>query len=183
LSAIRNQPKTGITFHYISKEVDTGSIIEQFEIPLSGYETAKILNEYLFRIGAILFVRLIIRIKHNYRFNPVANDYRIGTYEPPFGAQYSYLSEKNTFQEISHIIRASRIYESCAVYMYSGNFFMVFNSVDLTGCNLSSKEFPFFDDENNIYIKSVDDKIVCLVQRIQVLNICIKVLYTILLHD
>lgn len=122
LSAIRNQPKTGITFHYISKEVDTGSIIEQFEIPLSGYETAKILNEYLFRIGAILFVRLIIRIKHNYRFNPVANDYRIGTYEPPFGAQYSYLSEKNTFQEISHIIRASRIYESCAVYMYSGIF-------------------------------------------------------------
>lgn len=42
---------------------------------------------------------------------------------------------------------------------------MVFNSVDLTDCNLSLKEFPFFDDENNIYIKSVDDKIVCLVTK------------------
>ena len=73
--------------------------------------------------------------------------------------------KKNTFQEINRIIRASRIYESGAFYMYSGKKFMVINCVDLTGCNLSIKEYPFFDDDNNIYIKSIDDKIVYLVTK------------------
>jgi methionyl-tRNA formyltransferase len=162
---LNNQTKTGITFHFISKDVDTGAIVEQYEIPLSGYETSKILNEYLFRIGAILFVRLIIRIKNNYKSDPIINIVGTATYEPPFGEHNSHLSEKNTFQEINRIIRASRIYESGAFYMYSGKKFMVINCVDLTGCNLSIKEYPFFDDDNNIYIKSIDDKIVYLVTK------------------
>ena len=155
-----NQHKTGITFHFISKGIDSGSIIEQYEIPLSGYETTKILNEYLFSIGAILFVRLIIRLKLNYKYNLIKNDISNGTYEPPFGKKHSLISDKNSFQEISLITRASRIYESCAVYIYSGKEFMVFNCIDLTDCDLSINEYPFLDDENNIYIKSADNKIV-----------------------
>lgn len=162
---LNNQNKTGITFHFISKNIDAGSIIEQYEIPLSGYETAKILNEYLFSIGAILFVRLIIRLKLNYKYNLINNDIRKGTYEPPFGIEQSIITDKNTFQEISSIIRASRIYELCAVYKYSGKEFMVINCVDLTNYNLPIKEYPFFDNEDNIYLKSFDNKIVFLVTK------------------
>ena len=162
---LNNQSKTGITFHFVSKGIDTGSIIEQYEIPLSGYETAKILNEYLFRLGAILFVRLIIRLKLNYKYNLIKNNILNGTYEPPFRKEYSIISDKNTFQEISLIIRASRIYELCAVYKYSGKEFMVFNCIDITNCNLPIKEYPFFDEENNIYLKSIDNRIVFLVTK------------------
>jgi methionyl-tRNA formyltransferase len=166
-----NQPQTGITFHYISKGIDAGSIIEQYEIPLSGYETTKILNEYLFSIGAILFVRLIIRLKLNYKYNLIENDIGKGTYEPPFGKKQSTISDKNTFHEISLIIRASRIYESCAVYIYSGKEFKVINCIDLTDCDIPTKEFPFLDDENNIYIKSADNRTVFLVTRFITTNI------------
>lgn len=162
---LNNQNKTGITFHFISKNIDAGSIIEQYEIPLSGYETAKILNGYLFNIGAILFVRLIIRLKLNYKYNLINNDIGSGMYEPPFGPEQSIITDKNTFQEISSIIRASRIYELCAVYKYSGKEFMVINCVDITDCNLQIKEFPFFDNEDNIYIKSIDNKRVLLVTK------------------
>jgi methionyl-tRNA formyltransferase len=162
---LNNQHKTGITFHFISKGIDAGSIIEQYEIPLSGYETAKILNEYLFSIGAILFVRLIIKLKLNYEYVLIKNDISNGTYEPPFRIEDRAISDKNTFQEINLIIRASRIYDLCAVYKFLGKEFMVINCIDLTNCNLPIKEYPFFDDENNIYLKSIDNKIVFLVTK------------------
>ena len=160
---LKDRHKTGITFHFISNGIDAGPIIEQYEIPLSGYETAKILNEYLFSLGAILFVRLIIRLKFNYEYKLIKNDIDSGTYEPPFTLQNRTISDKNTIQEINSIIRASRIYDLYAVYKYSGKEFMVINCVDLIDCNLQIKEYPFFDDEGNIYIQTSDNKVVFLV--------------------
>ena len=160
---LTNQRKTGITFHFITKEIDAGSIIEQYEIPLSGYETAKILNEYLFSLGAILFVNLIMRLKLNYKINLINNDIQNGTYESPFVKAHRIISEKNTFHEMNLIIRASRFYELCALYEYSGKEFVIYNCIDVTDCTLPFKEYPFFDEENNIYLKTSDDKVVYLV--------------------
>jgi methionyl-tRNA formyltransferase len=160
---LNKQSKTGITFHFITKDIDAGSIIEQYEIPLSGYETAKILNEYLFSLGALLFVNLIMRLKLNYKFTQINNDIQNGTYEPPFGKEHRIISDKNTFQEMNLIIRASRFYELCAVYEYSGKEFMIYNCIDVTNCTLPIKEYPFFDEENNIYLKTSDNKIAYLV--------------------
>jgi len=165
---LNNQRKTGITFHFVSKEIDAGDIIEQYEIPLSGYETTKILNEYLFSIGTLLFVRLILRISHNYKYRPIKNDIRNGTYEPIFKIGNSILTDKNTFPEISSIIRASRIYDSYALFNYSGKEFLVLICVDLTDCDVPLKEYPFIDDKNNIYLRTSDNKIVLLVTKRQV---------------
>jgi methionyl-tRNA formyltransferase len=162
---LNNRHKTGITFHFISNGIDAGPIIEQYEIPLSGYETAKILNEYLFSLGAILFVRIIFRLKFNYEYNLIKNDINSGTYEPPFTLQNRIISDKNTFQEINSIIRASRIYDLNAVYRFSGKEFMVINCVDLTDCNLTVTEYPFIDDEDNIYLQSSDNKVLFLVTK------------------
>jgi methionyl-tRNA formyltransferase len=162
---LKDRHKTGITFHFISNGIDAGPIIEQYEIPLSGYETAKILNEYLFSLGAILFVRLIIRLKFNYEYKLIKNDIDSGTYEPPFTLQNRTISDKNTIQEINSIIRASRIYDLNAVYRYSGKEFMVINCVDLTDINLAVTEFPFIDDEGNIVIQSSDNKVLLLVTK------------------
>ena len=164
---LNNQPKTGITFHFVSKDIDAGDIIEQYEIPLSGYETTKILNEYLFSIGTILFVRLILMLSHNYKYKLIKNDIRNGTYEPSFNVGNSIITDKNTFQEISSIIRASRFYDSYALYKYTGKEFMVLNCADLTDCDFPLKGYPFIDDDNNIYLRSSDNKIVLLVTKKQ----------------
>jgi methionyl-tRNA formyltransferase len=165
---LNNQQKTGITFHFITKNIDAGEIIEQYELPLSGYETTKILNEYLFNIGAILFVRLILRLSHNYKYTLIKNDFSAGTYEPRFKTENSIITDKNTFQEINSIIRASRIYDSCALFINSGKEYMVLNCVDLTDCDFPLKEYPFIDDKCNIYLRSLDNKIVLLVTKKQV---------------
>lgn len=164
---LNNQPKTGITFHFVTKDIDAGDIIEQYEIPLSGYETTQILNEYLFSIGTILFVRLILRLSHNYKYKPIKNDIRHGTYEPTFKTENSIITDKNTFQEISSVIRASRFYDSYALFKYSGKEFMVLNCADLSDCDFPLKEYPFIDDESNIYLRSSDNKIVLLVTKKQ----------------
>lgn len=162
---LNNNLKTGITFHFISKDIDAGPIIEQYEIPLSGYETAKILNQYLFSIGAILFVRLILRLKLNYKYSLSINDIRNGTYEPRFEKGNTIISDKNTYQEISLIIRASRFLNLYATYKYSGKEYMILNCIELTDSGLSTNEYPHLDEDNNIHIKSTDNKLVLLVTR------------------
>ena len=162
---LNNEPRTGITFHFVSGNIDGGDIIEQYEIPLSGYETAKILNEYLYGIGAILFVRLILRISHNHEYKLIKNEIRNGTYQPLFNIGNSLITDKNTFQEINSIIRASRVYDIYALFKYSGKEYMVLNCVDLTDCDLPIKDYPFIDDKNNIYLRSTDNKIVLLVTK------------------
>jgi methionyl-tRNA formyltransferase len=162
---LNNRPKTGITFHFVSRDVDAGDIIEQYEIPLSGYETTKILNEYLSSIGAILFVRLILKISHNYKYKLIKNDIGNGTYEPLFKIGNSIITDKNTFQEINSIIRASRVYDAYALFKYSGKDFIVLNCVDLTDCDFPLKEYPYIDNKNNIYLRSQDNKIVLLVTK------------------
>ena len=162
---LKNQSKTGITFHFITKDIDAGSIIEQYEIQLSGHETAKILNEYLLSLGSILFVKLIFRLKYNINYDLIENSIKDGSYEPPFRKEHSIISDNNTFQEINQIINASRIVEFSAIYKYLGKDFQIINCIEVTNCNLSIKEYPFFDDEYNILIKSLDNKIVLLVTK------------------
>ena len=180
---LNNHGKTGITFHFITKEIDAGSIIEQYEIPLSGYETAKILNEYIFSLGAILFVKLIIKLKLNYKCTQFNNDILNGTYEPPFGKGHRIISEKNTFHELNLIIRASRFYELCAVYEYSGKEFAVYNCIDVTDCTLPFKEYPFFDEEDNLFLKTSDNKIVYLViKHSPAGNIFSRIMHSLTVH-
>ena len=40
---------------------------------------------------------------------------------------------------------------------------MIYNCIDVTNCTLPIKEYPFFDEENNIYLKTSDNKIAYLV--------------------
>ncbi len=61
---LNNQQKTGITFHYITKEIDKGNVIEQYEVPISEHVNTKILKQYLFGLGSVLFIRLIFKLKN-----------------------------------------------------------------------------------------------------------------------
>ncbi len=104
-----------------------------------------------------------MRLKLNYKFTQINNDIQTGTYEPPFGKEHRIISDKNTFQEMNLTIRGSRYYELCAVYEYSGKEFVIYNCIDVTNCTLPVKEYPFFDEENNIFLKTSDNKIAYLV--------------------
>ena len=164
-SILKNQTKTGITFHFINKGIDTGPILEQYEFTLSGYETAKIINEYLRSIGAILLVRLIYKLEYGIKYNLNTNNKTESSYEPPFRKENSNISEDNTFQEIDSIIRASRIFESSAKYRLSVKEYNITNCIDISSIKLHISEFPFVDPKNNIVIKTKDNRMALLITR------------------
>ncbi|MBN1157790.1 MAG: hypothetical protein JXA61_00270 [Bacteroidales bacterium] len=162
---LNNQSKAGITFHFITKEIDAGPIIEQYEIQLSGFETVKILKQYLYALGARLFVRLIYKLKNHCRYVLKNNNIALGSYEPAFNKEQCYISEKNTFKEMDQIIKAASTSESDAAYRYSGKECTILDCIDVTDCGISIKEIPFHDNENNIYLKSMDDRTVLLITK------------------
>lgn len=164
-SVLKNQKTTGITFHYIDKGVDTGPIIEQYEFNLSGYETAKIINEFLLSIGSVLLVRLIYKLDYGIKHEIKTQNNSNGSYEPPFRKEHSVISEKNTFKEIDSIIRASRIVEFSAIYTLEGKDYKIVNCIDITTIERSVSESPFIDSRNNIVIKTKDNRIAALIVK------------------
>jgi methionyl-tRNA formyltransferase len=158
-----NQQKTGITFHYITKAIDKGSIIEQYEIPISEYANIKILKQYLFSLGSVFFVQLIFKIKYNKEQLLIKDQIEEGSYEPPFGEENRVISENNTFNEIGDIIRASRDDHNNAVYQYDGKKKMVINCIEIIENDLTNSKFPYTDKHGNIYVRSSDKKIILLI--------------------
>jgi methionyl-tRNA formyltransferase len=164
-SILKNQKITGITFHFINKGIDTGPIIEQYEFNLSGYETAKIINEYLLSIGSILLVRLIYKLDYGIKFDISTNNVSQGSYEPPFRKEHRIISEKNTFQEIDSIIRASRIVEFYAIYKFGNTEYEIKNCIDITSIDEPILKCPIIDSKSNIIIKTKDDRVVSLITK------------------
>jgi methionyl-tRNA formyltransferase len=164
-SVLQNQKITGITFHFIDKGIDTGPIIEQYEFNLSGYETAKILNEFLLSIGSLLLTRLIYKLDYGIKYDIKTNNSSNGSYEPPFRKEHRIISEKNTFEEIDSIIRASRIVEFGAIFRLEDIDYVIINCINITAIEIPVFESPFLDSKNNIVIKTKDNIIAALITK------------------
>jgi methionyl-tRNA formyltransferase len=164
-SVMQNQKITGVTFHFIDKGVDTGPIIEQYEFNLSGYETAKIINEFLLSIGSLLLARLIYKLDYGIKNELKINNSSNGSYEPPFRKEHSIISEENTFEEIDSIIRASRIVEFGAIFRLKEIDYVIVNCINITTIEIPVFKSPFIDSKNNIIVKTKDNIIAALITK------------------
>ncbi|MFW5804586.1 MAG: formyltransferase family protein [bacterium] len=160
-----NTKTSGVTFHYISKEIDGGKIIERYKVSLSGYETAEILNHYLLSLGSYLFVRLIYKLKNGITNTTSIEVNEKGYYNRPFKKKHSILEETNTLNQIDCIVRAARISGHNALYNLNDFSYEITNCVDITSIPLSMKNFPHIDENGNIYVKTSDDKIGLLITK------------------
>ena len=159
-----NESKTGITFHYINNGIDKGDIIQQYEVPLSGYETSKILNNYLFGLGSVLLVQLIYKIKYNEPINRLNNAVETGSYEPPFKKENRRISETNTLSEIQKTVVASVDGFNSALYAFKGQDYHIINCVVISQTN-SIKEFPLLTSDKNILMNTSDNKQLLLISK------------------
>ena len=159
---LNNQTETGVTFHYISKGIDDGDIIEQYKIPLSGLENVEILNRYLFNIGSILLVKLIYKIKNKIKITTYTNNIDLGSYEKPFKKENSNILEGYDYNKIRNIIMATRDGNKYASYKYKGQNLAIINCIDSTE-NFNEESLPFCSSNGNIYIKTSDNKQIMLI--------------------
>ncbi len=159
-----NQTETGITFHYINKGIDKGDIIEQYRVPISGYETSEILDNNLFSLGAVLLVKLIYKIKNNVTIDRLPNVIENGSYEPPFKKENRIVSERNTLAEIKKTVSASVDGYNGASYNFNNKKFRIINCVEIPEMN-TRNVFPFLTPNKNMVIKTSDNKQLLLITK------------------
>jgi len=157
---LKNEKKTGITFHYIDEGIDTGSIIEQHEIPLSGFEDSKILESYLYYMGSKLFIKLIMKLKHEQKLPIFKKDNSIESYDSPFKRKHIMINKGLSSEEILRTIKASASFNG-AIFKHEGKEYSIIDGIVIDSADFVENKFPFFMN-GNIYIKSADTKIVCM---------------------
>lgn len=160
---VNDQNFTGITFHYISKGIDEGEIIERYKIPLSGYENSEILNNYLYSLGGILLVQLIYKIKSGAELVTKKNELNKGSYEKPFIKEHRKITGGETSQHIKNRIHAARDGYKYAIYNFNGFDREIVNYVELI--SLDVKSYPCEDTDGNLLIKTKDNKYLKLISH------------------
>ncbi|MFZ1705424.1 MAG: formyltransferase family protein [Saprospiraceae bacterium] len=131
---------TGITFHFLDEGIDTGAIIEQYEVPLSGYETADILYNHLLALGSRLMIQLIHRLNQNpHQIRPVKSIVTLGL-EPIFIAENFEINDRMSFEEINSLVRACRINQSYAKCSIKNKSFFVTSCIKLDNYQIQNVE-------------------------------------------
>ena len=160
---INNQKTTGVTFHFITEKIDEGEIIEQYKVPLSGLETTKILNTYLFALGEQLLVRLIYRLKNNFKIETKFNILDTGSYQKPFRREDTILTSNLSSVEIYSIINASRENNRTAIYSYNEKEYYIINYIELIDTVNENSKIPYVDSDQNIVVSTIDKKNILLI--------------------
>ena len=109
-------------------------------------------------------MKLIYKIKSGIKIISKENIDDLGSYEPPFKKENRVISGQNTYDEISNIIMASRDGYNNAIFSYNGNNFDIINFIQVNN-QFEQKEYPFFDSDKNIIIKSNNDKLILLITK------------------
>lgn len=158
---LNNERETGITFHFIDEGIDSGQIIEQYKIKISGFEDSKILYDYLYSLGANLFIQLIYKLMFNRKFTLKENKIGEGSYNKSQIDEFKIIDTSMTFSEISQTIKAARGY-GFAHFYYNGSKYNIIDCIELQEDEIENNNFPI-DDQNNFFIKTSDNKFVYLI--------------------
>lgn len=165
---IKNRDKcTGITFHYIDKGIDTGQIITQYKIPLSGLEDSSILRRHLLSIGANEFANLIYKLKLGIPVETLLEKDIKDSYEKPVKKSDRYIHLDMESDDILYMIKASRQY-GYALLSVDNSMFKI---VDAIALSASPKDVKIdgrivFDEANNIFYTAGDGKLIYLITKV-----------------
>lgn len=159
----QNKSNTRITFHHISNGIDSGNIIKQYDIPLPSQINSSILREFLFNIGSLYFIKLIFELKYEALPLPQINNVAEGSYEVPFNRDHTKIHCHQSFERIASVINASRDLFYNASIEHKNQKFNVVNYVELPESRMKQFSLPHLDENENLLIKTSDDKIILLI--------------------
>jgi methionyl-tRNA formyltransferase len=119
---LNNEQSTGITFHLMDVNYDTGGILHQKEVDILPNDTGKVLKTRCCDVArheiAILLKNLPTRLK-----NPTSQNEKEATYQPQIHVGSCILDfEKESAQEIDKRIRALNPWLDCVI-PYKNQFF------------------------------------------------------------
>lgn len=102
---IEGDPKTGITWFWPDRGIDTGPILLQREVPIAENDTAGSLYfNRLFPLGIETVIEAVDLIREG-RAPAVAQDERYATYEPPCGDEHARVDFSMPAQRVYNLVR------------------------------------------------------------------------------
>lgn len=158
---LNGEKSAGITFHYIDKNIDSGKIIEQYRIPLSELEDSSILSDYINKIGAKKFVRLIIKLKNGYNPKIQEQEEKEASYEKPASCHERAITKSMTLHEITKLVNASAAYGN-ASFKLNGTTYKIIDCFELPE-NATIQTTTAMN--GLIYLKTIDNKNCCLIYQ------------------
>lgn len=154
---------TKISFHQISKGIDTGDILRQFDVPVPPCINSSILRELLFNLGSLFYIKLIYELKYGTLAESKENKISEGSYEPPFNKTDTVISMNHTFNEMISIINASRDSFYNAIFEKNNTKHSIVNYIELPLSNSLNKNNPEIDIDGNLLVKTIDNKYILLI--------------------
>lgn len=155
-----DKKETGVTIHYVTKDIDSGGIIEQHRIPLSGLDTAANLASYVVNIGTDVFIRFIFRLMHEGAPKKVISiKNKKGTYEKPFNKGRCEIKQSHPIEKINRIIRSS---DGNAFFVYEGREYKILYEIEVEVDLGLEQNLPTMV-EGNIHLKNSEGKNIVLV--------------------
>lgn len=122
LEVIRNQElKTGITFHLMDENYDSGAILLQREVEVQKYDTSKELKERIIRKIREAVGELLLNLDDDFIIPLVQNEDK-ATYYPHIKSEDVMLDFDKSAEEISAHIRALHPWYRC-FFEYKNQFF------------------------------------------------------------
>lgn len=128
LPILYGEKKTGCTFHYIDKGIDTGEIIEQVEVEILPSDTSHDLYNRLTRIGTNLVIKNLPKViqgnEVSWKQNPYASTY--------------YSRKKIDYNELHLEINstANQIKNQVHAFSFRPFQFMRWNNIDYVFCEI-----------------------------------------------
>lgn len=154
---LNGEVKTGITFHLVDENYDTGAILHQVEVEIKPDDTGSSLKSRCAKIAGQEIGKLLKQLDSE-MIMPVNQKEELASYQPQITEKDVLLNFEHSAESIDRRIRAFTPWSKC--FIAHKNIFYTFENHEILEetCEKSGKLAD--KDDNNLYIISGDKKII-----------------------
>lgn len=127
---LNDEKKTGVTFHLMDENYDTGAILQQVEVEIKPDDTGGSLKTRCCQTAGLEVGKLLLQMD-NEMILPVNQREDLATYQPQISEKDVLLNFEHTAESIERRVRAFLPWSEC--YIAHKNRFFTFNKCEIVG--------------------------------------------------
>ena len=174
---LNNENKTGVTFHLVTDNYDSGAILKQTEVAIKSDDTGASLRERCASVARDEIIKLLTELSSEI-IVPVNQNEEKATYYPQFSEKDLLLNFDESSAEIDRRIRAFIPWAKC--FIPHGNYYYTFKNHKIIDEKSEAKNGQLLEKNcNKLVISCGDNKKICFSDiKIYKKNILFTKLYT-----
>lgn len=154
---LNGETKTGITFHLVDENYDTGAILYQTEVEIKPDDTGGSLKARCAKIAGAEIGKLLLQMD-NEMIVPVNQNEKFATYQPQMDEKDVLLNFEHSSELIDNRIRAFKPWSKC--FIPHKNVYFTFKEYEILENTCEHPGLLKKFDRNNFYIVAGDKKLI-----------------------